>query len=187
MTPVRHRRWTLLRILAIGLSASIGLSAPAAAKLHRTRHHKAVHHARHHKAVHHSGHCASRRRRAERRHRARCTRYQGSGAHKGSAPVDSSPPTISGSPVQGQTLRASVGSWTGATPMHYAYQWQRNGTNVPGSMSSSYALTSSDVGYRMDVVVTASNSAGSSPAPSASTPAVTSSSSSGREAPPPPI
>src|SRR5438876_3302969 len=184
MTPGRDRRLTLLLILAVGSLASVALSAPAGGNVHRARQHKAVHHARHRKPVHHAGHCASRRRRPDRRHLARCARR--SGEHKGSAPLNSSPPTISGSPVQGQTLSASPGSWTGTTPVQYAYQWQRSGTSVPGATATSYALSVYDVGYRIDVVVTASNSLGSTSATSASTAPVSSSSSVGEGTPPPP-
>jgi len=88
--------------------------------------------------------------------------------------------------VQGQTLTAAVGSWTGTSPISYAYQWQRDGAKVKGSTSPGYVLTSSDVGHRMNVVVTASNTLGASSATSASTATVSASSSSGGEAPPPP-
>ncbi|TMK99114.1 MAG: hypothetical protein E6G34_06355 [Actinobacteria bacterium] len=91
---------------------------------------------------------------------------------KGSAPLNSAPPTISGSPVQGQTLSASVGSWTGTTPIHYAYQWRRSSAVISGAAGSTYTLTPADVGHRIDVVVTASNSVGAGAATSAPTSAV---------------
>ena len=41
------------------------------------------------------------------------------------SPAVTSGPTISGSAQQGQTLTAAAGTWSGATPMSYSYQWQR--------------------------------------------------------------
>ena len=92
-------------------------------------------------------------------------------------PVNTASPAISGSAQQGQTLTAGPGSWSGAQPIGYAYQWQRcdtsgaNCANV-GSASSSYTLTSADVGSTIVVAVTASNSAGWATASSAATMAV---------------
>src|SRR5437763_16015482 len=37
-------------------------------------------------------------------------------------PKNTAPPTISGTPQQGQTLTATTGSWT-SNPSSYAYQW----------------------------------------------------------------
>ena len=87
-------------------------------------------------------------------------------------PLDTSPPTISGTPDEGSTLTASPGSWAD-TPTSYAYQWQDcDGllcSNISGATSSSYTLASSDVGKTVDVVVTATNGGGSTPATSAKT------------------
>jgi hypothetical protein len=90
-------------------------------------------------------------------------------------PVNVSPPMISGSAQEGQTLTASPGSWTGVPPLSYAYQWQRCDSggagcvDIAGETSSSYALVSADVGSTVRVAVTASNSAGSGTATSAAT------------------
>jgi hypothetical protein len=89
-------------------------------------------------------------------------------------PVNAAPPTIAGSAQQGRTLYAGPGGWSGAQPISYAYQWQRcdtngqNCTNV-GPPSSTYTLTSADVGSTIVVAVTATNSAGSATASSAAT------------------
>jgi hypothetical protein len=93
-------------------------------------------------------------------------------------PKNTSLPSISGTPAVGQTLSASAGSWSGDTPITFAYQWRRcdsNGANcvsVGGASSSTYVVGSSDVGFRMRVRVTATNGAGQSSAESGATSAV---------------
>ena len=93
------------------------------------------------------------------------------------APANTVAPAITGTPQQGQTLTTSNGTWNNS-PTSYAYQWQdcdssgSNCTNVSGATSSSYTLTSGDVGHTIRAVVTASNSAGSALATSAQTAAV---------------
>ena len=88
-----------------------------------------------------------------------------------SAPANTALPTISGTAIQGQSLSTTNGSWSGS-PTSFTYQWQRCNTtgascsNVDGATAFSYALTSSDVGDTMRVVVTASNVGGSTPATS---------------------
>ena len=89
--------------------------------------------------------------------------------------MNTSPPTISGSAAQGQTLTASPGSWTGWPPPTFGYQWQRcdvtgaNCINIGGANGSTYTLTASDVGSTIVVVVTATNTSGSATASSAAT------------------
>src|SRR5436305_1304219 len=90
-------------------------------------------------------------------------------------PSNTSPPTISGTPRDGQTLTANNGSWTGDAPIGYGYQWRHcdasggNCADIGGATAQTYAVTSSDVGSTIRVTVTASNSAGSSSASSAAT------------------
>ena len=78
-------------------------------------------------------------------------------------------------------LSASAGSWSGTAPIAYAYQWQRCSSSCVnvGVNQASYTLGGGDVGARMQVVVTASNSAGSAAATSAQTVAVAAQASSG--------
>jgi hypothetical protein len=74
-----------------------------------------------------------------------------------------------------------VGSWSGTQPVSYGYQWQRCSSSCVnvGSASSTYLLSSADVGSTLRVVVTASNSAGSASATSSATGVVSSLPSSG--------
>ena len=90
-------------------------------------------------------------------------------------PVSTTAPSIAGVTVDGQTLTADHGAFSGTGPLAYTYQWQRcdaDGTNcasLPGETGSSYKLVSSDVGGAVRVIVTATNGAGSDSATSAAT------------------
>jgi len=81
-------------------------------------------------------------------------------------PTVSTAPTISGTVQDGQTLTSTTGTWMGSRPLTYAYQWRRcdtggaNCVDIGGANSPSYALTATDVGSTITVVVTASNSVG---------------------------
>lgn len=89
-----------------------------------------------------------------------------------SKPANISPPVISGTPTVGQSLTNSTGAWSGTAPISYAYQWQLCNpgcSNMGGATTSSLKLTAADVGARVRVVVTASNSAGSGQAVSGET------------------
>ncbi|HMJ00640.1 MAG TPA: cellulase family glycosylhydrolase [Gaiellaceae bacterium] len=93
-------------------------------------------------------------------------------------------PTISGTARVGQTLTATRGSWSGTTPILFAYQWLRcdsaGCTAVTGATSPTYGLITADVGKAMRVLLTGSNAYGSAAATSAPTATVVD------EAPPPP-
>ncbi len=81
------------------------------------------------------------------------------------APVDSTTPSITGSPQQGQTLTENHGEWTNS-PTGYAYQWMRcdlNGAGcaaISGATAETYMLVGEDVGHRLRVTETASNAGG---------------------------
>jgi hypothetical protein len=97
-----------------------------------------------------------------------------------SAPLNTAEPAISGTARFGSTLTASTGSWSGATPMTFTFQWRRcdasggasDGSNCPviaGATGSTYVIASADVGQRLRVRVTATNGAGSATATSNAT------------------
>jgi|GEM_PF-1852149 hypothetical protein len=94
------------------------------------------------------------------------------------APVSILAPAVSGSAIEGQTLKATTGSWS-EKPVSYAYQWQQcNSTGgacvkLAGEVAGSYKLRSSDVGHTMRVLVTATNLIGATTASSAATALVT--------------
>jgi len=94
------------------------------------------------------------------------------------APVDLAPPTISGTPIEGQTLSEIHGSWS-ASPTAYAYEWERcdiTGSNcqaITRATGQSYTLLAADLGSTIRVLETGSNaSGGGSPATSSATAAV---------------
>jgi subtilisin family serine protease len=103
----------------------------------------------------------------------------GAAAPAGTAPANTGAPPVTGTATEGQTLTASSGSWSGSTPITFAFQWQRCDaagfacTNVAGATSATYSLTSGDVGSTLRIVVTAANPYGSSTAASTITAAVT--------------
>jgi hypothetical protein len=95
-----------------------------------------------------------------------------------SPPLNTSPPTVTGTPVDGAVLTATAGIWSGTQPLAYAHQWQRCDSlagchDVIGATGTTYALRAADVGFAIRVVVTASNAVGSSSAASAPTAVVT--------------
>jgi hypothetical protein len=86
-------------------------------------------------------------------------------APRGPLPASTAPPAISGLAQEGQTLSASVGSWTNG-PTRFTYRWLRcdSAGNNCGTLGSAptQRLTSADVGHRIRVSVTAANQYGSS-------------------------
>jgi hypothetical protein len=80
-------------------------------------------------------------------------------------------PSLSGTPAVGRALFASVGVWSGAPTLSYAYQWLRcdadgglpDGSNcevISGATTSSFIPSTTDVGRRLRVRVSASNGEG---------------------------
>ena len=96
-------------------------------------------------------------------------------AYAAGVPVNATPPSISGTPMSGQTLTASPGAWT-EQPTEFRYRWERcskaDGTCIwyreESPENQSYVVIPEDVGNTLRVRVTAVNEAGKSePATSA--------------------
>lgn len=76
-----------------------------------------------------------------------------------SAPVNIVPPSVSRSaPIVGQELVGTLGLWQGFPLPLYARQWLRNGVPITGATQASYVVTIADLGARISLQVTASNS-----------------------------
>ena len=87
-------------------------------------------------------------------------------------------PLVTGNAEQGSLLTTSNGTWSGNTPMTFAYQWQLCNylggkcRDILNATSNTYKPVSSDVNMRLRVVVTASNASGSTSQASLPTDAV---------------
>jgi hypothetical protein len=112
---------------------------------------------------------------------ATTSKYMGAiASHIGTelAPIAVTPPTVTGTAVQGQTLTATPGTWT-APDATFGYQWQHcdaagaNCVDIAGATASTYAVTATDVGTTLHVVVTATNRFGAAPGTSVQTAVVT--------------
>jgi hypothetical protein len=94
------------------------------------------------------------------------------------APVNTSPPTISGTPQEGSTLKANRGQWSN-NPTSYNYFWLRcdktggSCANISGATSREYKLTSADVGNTIRFRTRATNGSGSTNATSVPTAVIT--------------
>jgi hypothetical protein len=93
------------------------------------------------------------------------------------APVNTTPPAITGTATVGKTLTATDGTWSNA-PTSFSYQWLRcNGggnscATIPGATQKTYLLVAADAGQTIRVRVTATNADGSASAQSDQTAAV---------------
>src|SRR6266508_4371654 len=89
-------------------------------------------------------------------------------------PVNSSPPTITGTPQEGKTLTGNRGTWDN-NPTDYDYSWRRCGkgggncSNISGATSLTYTLKAVDVDNTLRFRVVAKNADGQTTADSAPT------------------
>ena len=99
----------------------------------------------------------------------------GSSSPQADAPASTAPPTISGSAVDGQTLTADPGTWSGTPTIAFAFQWRRcdaggaGCSDVPAATGATFTLGAGDVGSTFRVVVTATGPGGTADATSAQT------------------
>ncbi len=90
-------------------------------------------------------------------------------------PVNVQPPVITGVPLDGETLTAGHGDWTGVIAFTHDFRWYRCDAAgatcgfVSGATGSTFRITPAEVGYRMRVEVIARNAGGSASAVSALT------------------
>ena len=102
------------------------------------------------------------------------------------APVNTTPPTITGTPQEGQKLTGDRGTWSNS-PTDYNYFWLRcdrtggSCSTIIGATAATYTLTSADVGNTLRFRVQARNADGSTTATSVPTAVITA------KAPPPTV
>ncbi len=93
-------------------------------------------------------------------------------------PVNAQPPTVSGTPSQGQTLRVTPGTWNGRQPITFTFNWLRcdaagnNCIQQPGFNDDAYVVREGDIGKTMRARVNARNSRGEASRLTAQTAAV---------------
>ncbi len=80
------------------------------------------------------------------------------------APVNTLLPSISGLLTQGTVLTANEGTWSNAPT--FTYQWRAAAVNIGGATSKTFALTVTQVGAAIDVIVTGTNPVGNASATS---------------------
>jgi hypothetical protein len=89
-------------------------------------------------------------------------------------------PSISGTYEAQRALSANRGIWTGAGSFSYSYQWKycneygESCSTISGATEPSYTPGEADVGHTLEVVVTATGTAGTESVTSSTTPAIVS-------------
>ena len=84
------------------------------------------------------------------------------------APVNTVPPSVTGTAEYAATLTAQPGTWT-PTPTSYAYRWLRDGEPIKKATDPTYVAGLDDLGHRLSVQVTAGDGSTTATATSAET------------------
>jgi carboxypeptidase family protein len=86
------------------------------------------------------------------------------GALPAPTPLNTSAPALTGTPVPGQTLTCSTGTWANSpsanSPSGYTYAWLRDGSPISGQSAGTYVVQSADSGHSISCLVTAINVGG---------------------------
>jgi hypothetical protein len=96
-------------------------------------------------------------------------------------PTNTAPPTITGSATVGGTLTATTGTWSGATPITFTYQWTicdgdgNNCHDITNATAQTYKPVAADAGNTLRVEVSAKNADGTTKATSVPSAKVTTS------------
>lgn len=77
-----------------------------------------------------------------------------------SIPVVRTKPTITGTTTSGQTLTRVVGTYGGAPAATLTRQWLRDGVAISGATGTTLVLSAPDVGHKISITETATNTAG---------------------------
>jgi hypothetical protein len=105
----------------------------------------------------------------------------GAGARGNAGPANTAEPTITGVALTGNTLQASPGSWSPSAGVTFGYRWlrcdpaggddssEKTCAAIDGATRQSYTIASGDIGKRLRVRVTATNTGGTTQATSAAT------------------
>ncbi|MDX6697372.1 MAG: hypothetical protein QOE65_769 [Solirubrobacteraceae bacterium] len=87
------------------------------------------------------------------------------GVESATPPVNTTPPSIGGTPAAGQPLTCNPGAFTQAPSL--AFQWLSDGAAIPGATGSTFTVTGAQLDTAIQCRVTATNIAGTSVATSA--------------------
>jgi hypothetical protein len=69
--------------------------------------------------------------------------------------------TASSAFLVGEKLTCNVGTWTGAEPISFSFQWLRDGAQIGGENKSTHIVAEADKGHSLQCRVTAANAAAS--------------------------